>query len=64
MELEKEISALENELKAISDQLDNKSCPRDQVAELGQRFVDTQQKLEVKLQEWDKILSNQVIGDE
>jgi ATP-binding cassette subfamily F protein 3 len=64
VELEKEISTLENELKAISEQLGNKSHPRDQVAELGQRFVDTQQKLDVKLQEWDKILSNQIIGDE
>jgi ATP-binding cassette subfamily F protein 3 len=62
--LEKEISALENELKIISQQLEIKSHPREHVAELGQRFVDTQQKLDRKLQEWDKILSNQIIGDE
>ena len=64
VELEKEISALENELKTISQQLEIKSHPRDKVAELGQRFVDIQQKLDIKLQEWDKILSNQIIGDE
>ena len=64
VELEKEISTLENELKTISRQLEIKSHPRDKVAELGQRFVDTQQKLDVMLQEWDKILSNQIIGDD
>ena len=62
--LEKEISNLEVELKIISQQLENKSHGRDKVAELGQRFVDTQQKLDVKLQEWDKILTNHTIGDE
>ena len=64
VELEKEISTLENELKIITQQLEKKPHPRDKVAELGQQFVDTQQKLDVKLQEWDKILSNQIIGDE
>jgi len=64
VELEKEISYLENELKTISQQLENKPQLRDQIAELGQRYVDIQQKLDMKLQEWDKILFNQIIGDE
>ncbi len=64
VELEKEISTLENELKTISQQLEIKSHPRGKVAELGQHFVDTQQKLDVKLQEWDKILSKKIIGDD
>ena len=63
IELEKEISTLENELKIISEQLGDQSQSREEVAELGQRFVDHQQKLDEKLQEWDKILSNHMSGE-
>jgi ATP-binding cassette subfamily F protein 3 len=64
IELEKEISTLEAELKMISEQLGDQSQSREQVAELGQRFVDNQQKLDEKLQEWDKILSNHMSGEQ
>jgi ATP-binding cassette, subfamily F, member 3 len=61
-QLEKEISALELELKDLSAQLENTLHVRGQVAELGRQFVELQQKLDEKLQEWDKILTNQDSG--
>lgn len=55
--LETEIAALETELKTLSAQLENTLHARGKVAELGQRFVELQQKLEEKLNEWDTILT-------
>jgi ATP-binding cassette subfamily F protein 3 len=63
-QLEKEISALENELKILSAKLENTIHARGQVAELGRQFVDLQHKLDEKLQEWDKMLNNQMSGEE
>jgi len=61
--IEQEISLLERRLKEVAARLEHAGHHHEDIARLGQEYVDLQQQLENKLQEWDKILNRHSSGE-
>ena len=61
--METEIARLEQQLKDVAVRLEQANSSREDVATLGQEYVALQQTLEEKLQEWDKILNKNALGE-